>query len=507
MTCGERTGASSRALLAALALLVAFALLRFVGLEADFPVGLTHSFGPLTDEGYYAAPAVRSAAGQPAHQPGGFNSQILTPVSPFLQSLMFESVGVSLGTARLPSVVLSLALFALLVTVVWRRVGPWPAVVLGAVLTSHWQTFVYSRVALLDLPVLFFSVLAMVLMNRALERSGGGTERDAILAGFVLAVAALCKLTAVTVVPALLFVGWRGGKSRLRVLSLVGGTCAAVLSAWFAGVALPYRDDVMLFLSVNARSTWIGWFDEFHLLVGFAKSLAAIDPLAVVAVALALPWGVRYISAGLQGQRVGGGLYGGFWVFWASYLLFLVYSDYRPVRYLTPWLLLSVVLATWTATLALRSTRSEALAGRILVGVLCLQVVLGVARQGRELSRLEYGFRDAAREITLIAGDDAVLYGRAVQQVLLAVGGPAGATAVTEDFGTWSVERRIESYRPTHYMQFGPATSASRDALRPLGELVLLQRFPFLAKYGYDGVDAVYLYRVEAPLPLAASGR
>ena len=89
---------------------ILFCGLRFVKLEADFPLGIEHGGVLYTDEGWYSNAAINRVVDGKWYKEGDFNPAINLPVAHILQRITFALFGMSLVSARI-TVILFFMLF------------------------------------------------------------------------------------------------------------------------------------------------------------------------------------------------------------------------------------------------------------------------------------------------------------------------------------------------------------------------------------------------------------
>ena len=81
-------------------ILIIFALIRFINLSADCPVGITSPGVIYTDEGWWTRNAVSFVRNGNWYLDDGYNPIVNLPTIPLLQSLWLKVFGVSLASAR-----------------------------------------------------------------------------------------------------------------------------------------------------------------------------------------------------------------------------------------------------------------------------------------------------------------------------------------------------------------------------------------------------------------------
>src|SRR5262249_20338928 len=122
-------------------LLVGINGLRFVHLDADFPLGVTTSRALYTDEGLYSFNAVRMSAGRSWYVPGELNAGINLPVAPILQVGAFRVSGHSLIVARSLVAASAILLIAVSVALTLRYAPLVSALLVAATLSCDFLLF------------------------------------------------------------------------------------------------------------------------------------------------------------------------------------------------------------------------------------------------------------------------------------------------------------------------------------------------------------------------------
>ncbi len=180
-------------------------MLRLVNVDADFPSGITWSGALYTDEGWYANNAIAHLLTGDWYIEGGFNNAINVPVLPLCQYLSFLLLGINLFAARVTIIVF----FILLEIVLFLLVRKWEstrcALLVILLLSINYVMFAYSRMALVEIPMLFFAVASIFLTSIKSERYG---TVFTVLSSLALFVALLTKPTAVFGVPVILYLLW-----------------------------------------------------------------------------------------------------------------------------------------------------------------------------------------------------------------------------------------------------------------------------------------------------------
>ena len=195
-------------------LLVALGLLRFAYLNADFPTGFPLGFGVkgmlYTDEGWWSRNAVAWVREGRWYIDDGYNPIVNLPVLPLLQAVWFKVFGISLTTARALTATATLGVSALVYVFARREISPRWAWLAPFLVVSNYAIFAFSRLALLEMPMLLLMLLSLWLASLGRRSSTLTTIGSAA----VLVVAALTKTTALFALPLLVFVAFCQHKSR-----------------------------------------------------------------------------------------------------------------------------------------------------------------------------------------------------------------------------------------------------------------------------------------------------
>lgn len=487
---------------AAVVATVLFCLLRFVDLTADFPSGVTRSHALYTDEGWYSTAAIRHHLRGDWYLPGDMNNAVAVPGFQLLQAVNFGLLGMDLATARLPGVLLGCGLVALAALLVAREEAG-AAVLTALLLAVHVHLFAYSRVALLELPMTFFVLLAVWWLMAA----PGREAVRGLTSGLSYAAALATKASALFGLPVLAVVAWTGGREEggrwTRSVSFSLGL-ALPLAAFYALVVRRYPEDWDFFWGVVedqagepspallARNAW-----------GVAGDLVAADPLLVASLVLA---GALVVAGGARWRELRRQpLLTTSLALWLLYAAMLSTSAYRATRYLAPLMVLSILLLG--AALACLRRRRRSRAATALAAVMALVAAAQGARTLEHLFHRDHSFARMSREVARRVGEEGVLMGDGALQISLAT----GIWGVNGTQGTASLAGKLERLAPTHYLQTGPLQAEVREVLKRCCEVELEATYDVFGNYR-DG-QPVHLYRLaprrpgsEPPVPGTGGG-
>ncbi|MEM1206353.1 MAG: glycosyltransferase family 39 protein [Acidobacteriota bacterium] len=495
--------------------------LRLIHLEADFPPGITWSGALYTDEGWYSNAAVHYALEDTLYVEGEFNPIVVMPVGQLLQVLATGALGLDLSTVRSTSVLsyLLVVLFAALLT---RRFAGGPAAAwVALLLATSFVPFAYSRLSLMELPMLALvcGALWLVAPDGPGSRAAPNPRLRTVAAGLVFALALLTKATALFALPLLGYLAWLrggdappGGRPRLRGLTdaalataipaLIFGGYNLVASNLFPRDAAYFRQ-----LNFDARMT----FDPATVVLGAvraARRTLDLDPALATAAAALLGLGLVFGRSLWRRPPV---VLAVAWI--ALQLGQLAFVLYHPPRYfltlVVPLALAAVLGAEACATLSAATRR--AWGPRLPYVVLAAVVAFNGYRVASYLASPSYSFTEMAHGVEALAERDAgvggaVVLGNFANTLSL----ETGLRSVNSELGVEALGRRLDRNPPSHYLTLGPV--ADGGGVRGEGgeedsvAAVLRRRYrlePVGAwdVYGnyYDG-KRVHLYRLD-PLP------
>jgi 4-amino-4-deoxy-L-arabinose transferase-like glycosyltransferase len=245
-----------------LVLSAVFYMAGFVHLRADFPNGSPwNDWSKFTDEGWYGGAAIHHFVWGSWYLPGSFNPAVAMPMWPVMLGAWFALTGVSMIAARTLTMLLYGVSLVLLYRVAWRAKPGKVAAVVVLLTVINPLCYAFNRLAVLEPVTVFWMMLALWL--------AGETRRDdavrQVLLGVVIFLLVLTKLTAVALVPAVLYLmwaewGWPGlprrrgpGWREVAGLAIVVGTAALLWGGYMGLVVRPhYLADYRLLFSINA---------------------------------------------------------------------------------------------------------------------------------------------------------------------------------------------------------------------------------------------------------------
>lgn len=486
-----------------------FYALHFLHLDADFP---NHSpwvdWSKYTDEGWYGDAAIRHYLTGHWYWPGDFNPAVALPVWPALEWVWFRVAGVSTCSAR----TLALLMFGVTLVAMYSLVerhtrdtdlenGPALASA-TCVLMLCCSAFLYAfeRIAIVEPLLIALTALALLVAShlRAVRLREFAREWKAVLLlltlGVLLPAMVLTKTTALFLLPAVFYMVWARAGYRvghaLRLCWLPCGVGLAVWCGYFFGFVRPhYLEDYRYIFSANAYTG--ATMDSLapllvKTLAGGAAMGVAEYVCAFVVIALAVLWRPRMFRNPLFPSLL-------LWA--AGYLVFIGYHFNLQPRYYT------VVAVPLTAVVAfgLDNFRHVSGRGRLfaqagMVAALLAVLVPDALMQSRFIARPEYTFRAAAEGVKRI-----VMSEPDHSHLVLSISGSdltlmTGLSSIDDDFGTLTLDERVERYRPGWFAAWNELDDDKMDALSPFFKPVRVAEFPAM-----DDADRnlLILYRLD----------
>lgn len=232
-------------------------LLRLFHLEADFPENIRSTTVFYTDEGWYTSAAQRWMATGEWYLEGDFNPATTMPGFQLIVAGTFSLFGVSLLTARLTAYGLFILLIGSFYFFVRRNSNNNVAILATLLLSLNFVFFAYSRLALLEIPMLGFIFLSFLVADALIPRRPG---LGAALAAGCFGFAVLIKTSAIFALPALLYLAWTAAGNKRQAL-LATGAAALVSLAITVGYQLfeksYFPEDYAFFKEINYRQRMI----------------------------------------------------------------------------------------------------------------------------------------------------------------------------------------------------------------------------------------------------------
>ena len=435
-------------------IVVFFLFLRFVHLNADFPLGITWSGVLFTDEGWYANAALRQYISGNWYLAGDFNPAINMPLGHILHGFTFSIFGIGLSSVRTTVVVFFILLVVATALLVRRHYGVFAALLTTLLLVTNYVVFAYSRLGVMELIASSFVVYGLLAAGNY-KKDGAGLPR-LLLASVLIGAAVLTKNTMVFAVPLLGYLAWHHGRNHKESFAFLGVTIILTLSV-IGGYQIAARalfpEDTAYFAQLNLDSrmheSFLQWLFRIPRVIFGVKTLGTgFITFSVLMTAVTLIISDRYRRHPLIHTLVG------YIVFYIALLSLLAYS---PPRYYLP-LIVPFAAMCAISCLVLReslykskwsSVSGASIAPLIMVFVLSF---CGSWRIASYLSDPSYSFYQMAQEVGSIIKErestvsEVVLFGHIADSVSI----ESGTFPINTRLGTSTLDWKLRKYRPQY---------------------------------------------------------
>jgi 4-amino-4-deoxy-L-arabinose transferase-like glycosyltransferase len=482
-----RKSVGGAGLIVAAAVVAALLAVHFLHPGADFPnFSPWMDYAKYTDEGWYGNAAVAHFVCGHWYVPGDFNPAVALPVLPILEWLLFHFTGVSLVAARLFAVTIFAGNLALTYALVRTQAQLWAAVLAVVLVASNAFLYCFSRLAILEPPLVFLILLAWVLAL-LLPRAAQPGVRSAMLVtiGFLLCGAVLTKTTAIFLFPSVFYLVWfaRRAEARAALAScgLVALSAALPWLAYFGLAVRPhYLQDYRYLFTANLYtqpSTALGWLMAFwYSLHGTLWIDRVLVLVAFAVVLLSLVW-LRELWRNP--------LFGAACIAAAGYLFFIGYhNNMQPRYYQVVAFPLAIMVAVGFHALLLRRGVWRTAAAAVAAIALGYTVMVNTRETIWFAFHPQYTFVDAARNLTRYVDEHPNR-----NRLLLSISGSnialiTGLPAICDDFGTLDLPARIRRYQPGWYAAWNELDPGTLEDLHTQFNLQQVASFP-----AYDDED------------------
>jgi 4-amino-4-deoxy-L-arabinose transferase-like glycosyltransferase len=446
--------------------ILSLALLRLIQLSADAPLNLTTSGVLYTDEGQYSRNAVHWATTGQWYTPGDFNPAVIYPVATAIQALAFRILGLSTASARAVTVLCTWLALYLTYRLCRYYVSEIPALAAVLLLAANYRFYAYSRLSLLDLPMVTFALASVVLAI-------WGARRGSYLGAGLSAVAFMgCWLTkfGVYLFPVAVFAIWRESPERRRAMTLIAAwfvVSAAILALYHALLVIPYRADYDYLMKDVFVRVQPGLLAAVRNSTAAAYHAILVDPILVSAVlgstALLLFTNPSFRASPLLRLSA-------LWTL--CRVVSLGSTPYQPPRYFLP-IHLSLAMATACVIQHLRWPEDGRTGRPLFVVLVAASLVLNLYGIASHMTDLRFTFVATCADVKQ----------------------HTGLPAVNDRLGSADLAIRVRLYGPTHYVSIGPVEQEYGQVLEQTYELSLLSRHEVYSNY-YTG-QPVYLYALH----------
>ncbi|HOP46429.1 MAG TPA: glycosyltransferase family 39 protein [Desulfobacteraceae bacterium] len=435
-------------------IVVIFLFLRFVSLNADFPLGITWSGVLFTDEGWYANAALRHYISGEWYLSGDWNPAIPMPLGQVLHRFTFSIFGIGLSSVRITTVVLFNVLVVATALLVRRHFGIFAALLTALLLVTNYVVFAFSRLAVMELIGTSFVVCGLLAAGG--YRNNGARLPNLLLASVLIAAGALTKSTMVFAVPLLGYLAWRQGRSNQESLIFLFSSIILVLSligVYQIVARTLFPEDTAFFAQLNLYSqmhhSFVDWLFYIPRLIYKIKILGIdLIALTVLSTAIALIISDRYRRNILIHILIG---------YIAFYLALLSIKPYSPPRYHLPLIVPFAALCAMSCLELREWLFKSRLRSFSIVPILSLIIVFGVSLHGSGkiasyLSAPRYSFYQMAQEVGGIIKkregivSKVVLLGKMADSVSLEI----ATLPINPSWGKDTLDLKLKKYRPQY---------------------------------------------------------
>lgn len=491
--------------------LVLLALSRFLWLTADFPIGVSGPGVIYTDEGWWSRNAIAWIREGDWYIDDGYNPIVNLPVLPLLQVLWFKIFGIGLSAARGLSAVCTLAISVMVYDFARRELSPRLALLAPFLILSSYPTFAFSRLALLEMPMILLILFS--LWFATLQKARMTTTLGAAI---LLAAAALTKTTALFAVPMVLFFIWtRPTLTRSKVTHVC---------IWLLCFGVLYGAHYIVFVqgySLSQES--YQYFSNYNVSRKFHRTVFSVlqGPFRTLKYALPLfPLLLPSLFAALF-MLTRAKAYRTSFLFRVAALWSILSlgifsaSNYAAPRYFLV-LIVPIALAIPLAIQQLqakimlreRLSRERLFLGRafhriIFLGTVYLSILLSLTRIGLYLQSPNFTFVSMAlsieRYIAQQPSQSTVILGHFTDSIALAV----PIKGVNDKMGFRPLSERLETFNPGYYLSIGPIEDIGGEREQLLNQHYTLQLIETFDAYQYsDYGKPVFFYQLTPRLML-----
>ncbi|MGB3298754.1 MAG: glycosyltransferase family 39 protein [Phormidesmis sp.] len=501
-------------------LLLVLAGLRLVFLSADFPVGAISSPGmAYTDEGWWSRNAIAFLKTGRWYIDDGYNTIFSLPILPILQVGWFSIFGISLTAARLLTVLCLWVIAGLVYAIARREIKSGLAWIAPFIVLSSYPIFVYSRIALLEMPMLMLILISLWLAIISGDRPATKLAKIASSAIF-FALAVLTKTSALFALPMLVTLvflqsnrqsnrqlhwpaGWPAGwPANWPAARLYLSKCRLQSAAiWLLIFAIPVG--IFFELSSHGNSALShSYFEDFNVAGKTHKGLLSVVkgplrtlkysfelfPLQLICLGISLATLIR-----LKDYR--SNLVFQIALLWSlSILLAFSLSNFAAPRYFVIWIV-PVALAVPLAIehFLIRASWRKTL----FLSIFSLAVIVSLSQIAVYLSTAKFTLVNTSKDIDAIVAADsthsALVMGHFADTLALASN---DISAINDQMGFRDLDYRISVLKPGYYVSYGKIAPSVASKLKAYYRLELLETFDVYQNYDYG--KPVCFYRLTS---------
>jgi len=444
-----------------LLVILIFSLLRMQHLLADFPTASIYAddWSWFTDEGWYASAALNLH--QTGHwvQPGDWSPGIAMPVWPALAAGLFHFTGVSALALRRMEVVCAWGTILLAYLLGRRYVNNRTGLCVAALVSTSAILFFFSRMALLEEPLMMITLAAILLASVTGAKSYG----KAVLLGALLGSMMLTKTTAVCLFPAALYpllpqckYRWRPVLRLGLVSCLVAGAIYAADRYFLVQPHLAEFHDLWFRYDTTAPSEKLLVHSFLRFFYRGPWAGPVLFPVAVIAVLSSAIWMRRLFLVPLFSISV---------LWFSGVGAFLIYHFYGPPRYFS---LLTVpmcfIAALWSRAL-LERRRSL---GLVVLGVIVAGACWNIFYILRWETRPQYEYAQVSAQMRQIIDAEPnhshFVLGHGAAQLRLFT----DLDGIDAGFGPATLDDKIATYHPGWFVSWNGSDSSDPETIPAL---------------------------------------
>lgn len=469
-----------------------FLFLRFIHMQSDFPHQLTGPGVLYTDEGWYANNAIAYQIRGDWYVEGDWNPAVFLPVYTLLQVASFKMFEMSLFSARLTIGVFFLLSVLVILGILKKHYG-WPIAIITAFLLSvNFFLFAFSRIALMEIPMLFFAMVGMLF---ALHSSGRYWYVYIFASSFFVSISLLIKTSALFIFPVIFYVFYCISNNKFydMIKNCLFFILISILlfTIYYVIAVSNYANDYNYFrkLNVSLQGEWnllklpkyiLKAFWGGHIVdkILFAASNLFIIYAIIMRQEFLEYWNAIVISA--------------IWILSVT-LIFGSYNYAPPRYYVSNAIPVTVLNAIWI---------NYVFRERFHRFVICSVLVLYIASITTNIYNIfiymqspKYSFLSMSKEIRRIMSSEdnaSILMGSFANSISLA----NGVFSVNDDLGTEKLDQKIKRYQPKYYVSLGKYSESERgNALDRFYEVELISTFDVFDNYSNH--KPVYFYRLR----------
>ncbi|MEM6451435.1 MAG: glycosyltransferase family 39 protein [Cyanobacteria bacterium P01_D01_bin.105] len=484
---------------------------RFLNLSADFPIGLASSGAAYTDEGWWSRNAVAIIREGHWYIDDGYNTILNLPTVPLLQTLWFTVFGISQFSARALTAVCSIIISGLVYAIARRELSASVAWIAPFIILSNYPVFVFSRIALLEMPMLVLVLLSLwiatlprlqrkvTIQAKRAWRSHFTSALILVTSALLAVLATLAKITALFAAPMVLVMlalqpGTWHSKARHSLIWLLTFVIAYGLYHAFVtpetapttttesydyfaryNVTRKLHDSLLSVIKGPLRVLKY-CFEVFPLLFpALALSISTLIKVKPYRTSyvfrIVFLWSILFL-AGLSISNYAAPRYFIVLIVPIALVIPMMFNHFWQQRNLTKQ-------PTINAKLKLKKPELKKLKLKktVFLGCVYLSVILSLFRISHYLLNPQYSFVQMAQQVeaTIAANHNhsPILLGHFADSIALST----NVRAVNDKLGYQPLSYRIETFKPGYYISIGEIKPPISQAIAPHYTMRLLQQF------------------------------